>query len=74
MGPYLDGECIEVVQHDVVGLREQSWITLRGSKSRHVNLDLEITKILLCFMGLDFKGKEVGSQAPFFLSQAVKGE
>lgn len=24
-------------------------------------------------MGLDFKGKEAGSQAPFFLSQAVKG-
>lgn len=23
----LDRECVEVVQHDVVGLREQSWIT-----------------------------------------------
>lgn len=33
-GHYLDRECIEVVQHDVVGLRKQRWITLRD-KVRH---------------------------------------
>ena len=31
---YLDGECIEVVQHDVVGLRKQCWVTLRDKGRR----------------------------------------
>lgn len=30
----LDGECIEVVQHDVVGLRKQCWVTLRDKGRR----------------------------------------
>lgn len=29
LASHLDGKCIQVVQHDVVGLREQSRVTLQ---------------------------------------------
>jgi len=30
---YLNGQSIQVIKHDVIGLREQSWITLLENKN-----------------------------------------
>lgn len=32
--PYLDGECIEVIEHDMVGFGQQCWVTL-GEEECH---------------------------------------
>ena len=31
---YLNGQCIEMVQHDMIGLREQGWVTLFKKKKK----------------------------------------